>query len=435
MIFKNKEDVNLVLRKRYHRIQKYIVNVMVSNQQSIEACAANCVRNMAQVNLLGMNDRILLRIFDCFGVYELCDVAKTCVRFKQIADQSFATKFGKITMRAGNHKAEKVFRSFGHLIDTLDIDITVHEQYNFALLVRTCSRKLRNLNLWMNQRHPFSLDSDVLERLKLLFSNLQCLEIHCGEFFDQQTTMELLSSCSNLETLSIDCTSNSYDVWNRLSIPFQKLRELKFYLNLSLNDAGLGNLLASNRNINKLYLDECTRLTANAINIIVHFLPNLEELSLGLLQNIHPMYLQQLVRLRCLKNLVIILGAALPLIEIIRVSNIQIESLELWYVDITDAHIGSICGLQSIRKLVLSSNVQDSHLNILAANLSLLTEFHLGYSDLLTVDGLENMLFHAKRLTHLTLTHITKVRPSDKQRLLDFAERYLDKTDLTISFD
>lgn len=434
VFFENAEDTRAVLRKRYHRIEKYIVAVDVANEETIRVNMANCSPNRYLAQFSDMNDATMLKIFNCLSITDLCGVAKTCMRFKKVADHSFTLKTDEITWRAGDLNARQVFQSFGHLITRLDIDITAPEDCNFELLTQVCSTRLRQLSLWMNGSRYFSLNKNTIVKLKILFSHLQYLRIHCCEFFNLATTKELMISCVNLESLTISCTSFACDEWNHLNIRFPKLQELKFHLNSAINDTGLHRLLALNRNIRRLYLDECTALSSNAIRIIVNILPNLEEISLGLLQNIHPVDLQPLGQLIWLTSLVIILDRALPLINVFRVAKIPIENLELWYVNINNSHIESISDIPSITKLILSRDVQDSHLPVLAANLPLLNELRLGYSAAVTVQGLENMLFHAHNLTSLTLTNIKWVKAVDKQRLLDFAKRY-DKKHLTIEID
>ena len=214
---------------------------------------------------------------------------------------------------------------------------------------------------------------------------------------------------------------------------------MKFYLNHAINDNGLDLLLACNPNIKKLYLDECTNLTAKTIEIIGRRLPNLEELSLGyLLQKLGVQHLRPIGELKRLNSVNVILGPALPLIHVLCAMEMRIENLMLWYVDVNDAIIERILNMKTIQNLTIYSNervmnyIRDGHLELLARNLPALTVMRLGYSDQVTIDGLKTFLFYAKNLTLLALTNIRNVTPENKHDLLNWASH---RPHLTIDFN
>lgn len=227
--FESADDVRTVLRKRYHRIENYILNVESAGDQPIESKSRE-----TPAQFLDLDDDSLLKIFHELDKIELCDVANTCTRFKKIAEQIFLSEFD-----SGNHVAEgeinndvkKLFETFGALMT--NIRIGFHENKSqadvFKFIARCCGDKLlylRIVNFELSDGNCRWLDDDTKTKLKSLFSHLQFLDLHGGQFFDFATAKEMLAMCFNLKTLWIFDPSN--DTWNNLDIHFPKLQELRF---------------------------------------------------------------------------------------------------------------------------------------------------------------------------------------------------------------
>lgn len=436
---KSLDAIGSILSKRYHRIQNYIVTVELATDE--EPFDSSILRNllMKQTPFVELNSKVLAKIFNHLNVNDLCAIANTCTRFAKIAQRNFADKFNKITWRAGDMNAMNVFKAFGRLITSLDVDVIEPQNAFLDFITEHCGYKLTHLNLWTQSHDHIPLTEGTLIKLKLLFSQLYRLDIYCNKLFDWETTKNVFASCLELKSLALNCTTVMNFEMNRMNIQFPKLQELKFYLNHAINDNGLDLLLASNPNIKKLYLDECTNLTAKTIEIIAHRLPNLEELSLGyLLQKLGVQHLRPIGELKRLNSVNIILGPVLPLIHVLCVMEIHIENLMLWYVDVNDAIVERILNMKTIQSLTIYSNehvmnyIQDGHLELLARNLPALTVLRLGYSDQVTIDGLKRFLFYAKNLTLLTLTNIRNVTTENKNDLLNWASH---RPHLTIDFD
>lgn len=415
--FKRLEDVETVLEKRYHRIQKYILSVELFTEKASDSDWL-VTKMTVPVQLLSLSEVLLSRIFDYLVIDDLCAVAETCTKFKQLSDPVFSSKFDKLTLRARDLVASKAFMKFGHLITDLDVDLTEPQSDYLDFIIDICGKNLRNLSLWMNGEGSAPLNRNTKKKLMWMLSHLQRLEIYCQKFFDSETMKDLFSSCSTLESLSINSTSIADTVWNRINVRFPQLNELKLHLNIAINDNGFGTLLASNPSIKKLYVDECTGLSSHAINIIVHYLPGLEELTLGLLQGECENDIRSLGGLKCLKSLRILLGQALPAMNVVYEAGIQIESLDLWYIHLSDAHIARLSTMLSIKELsIFSSSLEDAHLKVIAEKLPLLTKLMLGYSKHVTIDGLENMLLNAKRLSSLYLRNMKNIDEAGESHL------------------
>lgn len=401
------EDAENVLKKRYHRIQNYILSV-----EPFDSIKTAANQNTAD------KQNVWHKIFDYLDVIDLCAIANTCTQFKKLGEHVFSSKFDKITWRSGNQNADDIFNTFGHLISSLDVDIVEPCDMHFDRIASKCGKNLRNLSIWMNGEYCAPLNFNTLYSVKVLFTQLQQLDINCHKFFDYYTALELLASCSMLESLSINCTLASDQICNRIDINFPQLKEIKLQLNATINDIGLEMLLTCNPNIKKLYIDECPRLTAKSIEIVSRCAPWLEEITLGPLQNYCPFQLRHFGQLYCLKRLQILLDPALPLMNVIYDAGIQIERLELWYVNMTETLIKQLTNMKSIKELTICSyNVTDKHLKVIAENLPLLCELRLAYSVHVTVDGLINMLCSAQNLTVLDLTNMKSINEANKQHL------------------
>lgn len=406
------EDAENVLKKHYHRIQNNILSVdqydvsMIDNQ------------NAAGKPFSPLNPKMWQKILNHLDVIDLCATANTCTQFQKLGEQVFSSKFDKITWHAGNQNADDIFSTFGHLISSLDVDIVEPYDLHFNHIAGKCTTNLRNLGIWMNGEYNAPMHSNTLLGLKVLFSQLQQLEINCRQFFDYNTAMQLLTCCSMLESLSINCLSSSDLVWNNISINFPQLKQLKFQLNATINDIGLEVLLTCNPGIKKLYIDECPNLTANAIEIIARCVPWLEDLTLGPLQNYCPTLLHSFSMLYYLKSLQILLDPALPLMSVIYNAGIQIEHLELWYVSINGALIEQLTCMKSIKELtIFSYSVTDHHLEMIAEQLPFLGELRLAHSEHVTIDGLTNMVCSAQNLTVLHLSNMKNINESNEQHL------------------
>lgn len=435
---KNLDAIGSILSKRYHRIQNYIVTVeLATDEQPFES---SILRNllMKQTPFVELNSNLLTKIFTNLNINDLCAIANTCTRFEKIAQQIFANKFNKITWRAADMNAMNVFKTFGRLITSLDVDVIEPQNEFLDFITENCGYKLSHLNLWMQSDDHIPLTKGTLIKLKLLFTQLHRLDIYCNKLFDWDTTKDVFASCLELRSLAINCTTVMNFEMNRMNIQFSKLEELKFYLNHAIDDNGFDILLACNPNIKKLYLDECTNLTAKSIEIIGRRLPNLKELSLGyLLQKLSVEHLRPIGELKQLNTVNIILGPALPFLHVMCAMEMRIENLMLWYVDMYDAIIERILNMKSIRNLTIYSDervtnyIKDCHLESLARNLPNLTVMRLGYSDQVTIDGLKTFLFYAKNVTLLALTNIRNVTPENEHILLNWASH---RPYLTIDF-
>lgn len=417
--FKDLINFETIMLKRYHRIQKYIVSVVILSEHSDTLSAHN---SFIVRHILSLKNMLWSKIIDYLSIEDLCSVAETCVQLKQLSELVFSSNFDKMTVRAHDYNALKAFSIFGHLITELNVDLIEPPNIFLNFIADMCGKKLLRLSLYMNAKNGSHLDNNTKKKLMQMFSKLQHLEIHCHGFFDLSTTMDLLLSCLALESLTLNCISTSNTIWNEINVRLPQLKELKFHINLAINDKGLENWLTNNSNIKSLYVDECTNLTSYALDIIVHRLPILEKLTLGMLQNCHTENRMQLGKLK-IQSLGLLLGTALPTMNVIYEAGIPVESLELWYVHVNNAHIERLSSMKTIRELtIFSYTTKNSHLKMIADNLPQLTKLTLGHSLHVTVDGVEDMLLISKQLSSL---HLFAMNNIDRCRLRRFVTQHL----------
>lgn len=407
------EDAENVLKKRYHRIQNYIFTV--------EKYDVSRDKNAAGKRFFRVTEDNWYKILNDLDVIDLCAVANTCTALKSFGEVVFASKFDTITWRADDENANDIFKTFGHLITNLDVDIVKPCAVQFDLIVNKCTKNLRSLSIWMNALDQLLNDNTKLG-LQKLFSQLHQLNVNCWQFFDYTTAVQLLTHCAQLQSLSINCSSPFDPICNRININFTQLTKIKFQLNASINDAGLKMLLSFNPHLKKLYIDECPLLTAKSIEIIAHCVPWLEELTLGPLKNFSQADLYPIGGLYGLKRVQILFEHVTPLMNVINDAGILIESLTLWYVSVNDAVIEQLARMKSIKVLfIFSCTITNQQLKIIAEKLPLLTELRLAGSEHVTIDGVADMLYVTPNLSALHLNNMKNIE--DNNRLLTLVER------------
>lgn len=157
---------------------------------------------------------------------------------------------------------------------------------------------------------------------------------------------------------------------------------------------------------------------AKSIEIIARCAPWLEDITLGPLQNHYPFELHHFGKLYCLKSPQFLLDPVLPLMNVINDAEIQIDRLELWYVNVTTPIIKQLRNMISIKKLtIFSYNITDTHLKMIAENLPFLSELRLAHSVHITVNRLANMLCSAQNLKVLHLTNMKNINEANEQHL------------------
>lgn len=276
--FKLAESARNVLQKRYHGIAKHVVSVKPANDQPIES-DLNRVFRAASAQLTDLDDECLMIIAEHLDELGLCAMAKTSIRFKRFAEQSFSNskKFDLFALYPCYDKDapdKAVFKAFSHLITKLKLTCVNYYQDEdknpIEYLTKYSCDRLKYLVLVLGcSGNCVILDNNTKEELKLIFSRLNHLEFDNNNFLDSQTTKDLLSSCSELVSITAGSTEMYRDIY------FPKLQKLQLVLYDSKEE--FKTMLASNPSIGKLKF-WVTKLTLQALAIITRYLLNLEKL-------------------------------------------------------------------------------------------------------------------------------------------------------------
>lgn len=283
--YENDESASFVLRKRYHRIEKYIVTVTMVTDTNTERDDPTC--------LMDLDDNYWLEVFGKLDINSLHSVANTCTRFKKLAYQTFSKHVHcKIISGEITDDTIKRFATFGKMMDRVEINLWDDSQQKraFDIITKYCGNKLRVLKL--ANKAPASnkipLDNDTKMKLKALFFHLTELHIDHNMLFGEETTKELMSSCSNLTALHLHNIHSDY-AWNKLDIKLPNLKKLRITWCSFINDAGLHCLLFNNPTIKSLKLENCNNLSPNAFHQLIKYVPQMDDISLNLFErNIGP---------------------------------------------------------------------------------------------------------------------------------------------------
>lgn len=197
----------LLLRKQYHGIARHVVSVQPANDQSIQSEPKRILLK-ASAQLQDLDDECLMKIIKHLDAFGLCAAAKICVRFKRLAEQVFlhSKKYDKIAlekfifnMRNTDYAAnETLFRTFSHLIRKHKIAFWYDELEYFSKY--PCDH-LTHLELSFHA--CCVIHKNTNDKLKLIFSRLHHLGFASNGELDSNTINELLSSCSELKSITI----------------------------------------------------------------------------------------------------------------------------------------------------------------------------------------------------------------------------------------
>lgn len=140
---------------------------------------------------MNLNDHCILEILERLPLADLCSMAETCVRVKQLCELIFRLKYRHFNMELlarDNNKirikqAQNLFSNFGHLIQSLNV-----------------SRKLFAFDLPL--RNPFSGQRRLLKLIQNhCLSSLETLTL--GHFWlDPETIIESMPIFKRIQTLN-----------------------------------------------------------------------------------------------------------------------------------------------------------------------------------------------------------------------------------------
>lgn len=101
----------------------------VDESRATGASADDSLDSPLGLSLVGLHDYGLLNIFERMSIRDLCEVARTCVRFNGLAKAAFRVKYARFAIHLNNGwtmpAIEALFMEFGELIKWLRLDVNM----------------------------------------------------------------------------------------------------------------------------------------------------------------------------------------------------------------------------------------------------------------------------------------------------------------------
>lgn len=303
--------------------------------------------------LLDLDDDCLFAIFGFISIIDLCSIAQTSVRLNEIGSQMFDSQhqgfvFNKTTAKT-TFEARKLFQIFGSQMLQLDIDFHLCVTYASDVMdavIRYC-RKLECLYL---RSYKVPDNKNKIAGMAKLFRNLQTLNIEnvSIEGFDLTTDNIIVTPSGNLmQFFDCKCLVNlvlngCYD-FKRITFEsyFPNLQHFT-YTSAALNDDKyIDGFIFRHKHLKSFSLnseDDPGDFDWHfpALNVIPVNCKDLEKIEFGLGFSEHPAetvtFLQNLSRLRKLRNLKMFSGVDEVVIKELPNFRNKLEVLDLSYV-------------------------------------------------------------------------------------------------------
>lgn len=397
---KDERNTAAVLRNRHHKIGNYIFGIEDASKRSTDPQNHKRAKhNHSTTNMLDLNDECLSKIFQFMNDYDLCRISDTCVRFKKLAELAFSIKH-----KAGYNIANDedtmistenhiVLQHFGDLIECLNVDwcYEIKESAVWKSAVKNCSKLL---HLYLHAYNAGGCKFDWYEIIPI-FPKLKSFYLSSsGKFTIYANHFHPVAS--NLQKLSLNGINISFeDSSASMAKCFPNLKQFSYY-EKEFN----GNAINQLCKINSL-----THLS------MIHVKIDLVQLTNCLVENEVP-------------------------IESIIIN----KHFYAIYIDI-DEFVGGLTKLKGIKILKFKNfeKFTDNHLLRISKTLPLLRNFELKDSELISIDGIKEMMRFANGLKEALFVvknnlTIKKFRQSDYTTLLNLVKKPMNKKKLTISF-
>lgn len=248
--FARPEAASSALQCRAHKINGREVNVAIADswhqEKPLERSNNHKAKpvelpieltNQTGTYLLDVNDDCLYEIFShkSLSIMDLCSVAETCTRLKDVATIIFAKsyktcQFNDLSLNT-IHEMRRMLLNFGSSIT----DLTIGPSYDFErqfdgmsarvldLVIRCCSKSLESLRL-----KDYEISDHLIGKLRPMFGKLKLLHIEDG--YINGDGKQLLASCKSLVELKVINLEND-EIGMIFENKFPKLESFKYQKN------------------------------------------------------------------------------------------------------------------------------------------------------------------------------------------------------------
>lgn len=368
-----------------------------------------CIRSATTIQ--DLNDHVLRETFQNLSDLQLSVMADVCSDFKRNAAAEFAHRYKKrgfnVIVVRHNHTFEigaegedvflwqlsSILRNFGHLINSLTYHCCRNEgrspvwtpQPAIEKIVQHCSATLARLNfMWMD------FPTDMIPKMQVLLTRVQTLELVDCRWESPMYASEMLSFCSELQTLSISC----YRSWpfTAQSVAFLKLKSLE--LSGHVETKSIRIFLGGCPQLNEIKIQPHLEISSEIFSSIVEYSPQIEKINLLHFEVDHRA--EFIENARMLKHLTALKYLALdcqetlfsPVIKDIVEADVPLEYLQLKDFIPDRQLIGGIVELKKLKGLSLVGDLDKSDILEIVRNLNELNQISL-WANLLPADLVE----------------------------------------------
>lgn len=433
--FDNPESATKVIAKYKHYIGGITVKAKAAHYHHQSRPRFKVSTADSPCNILDkLNEHCLMEIFEYLSVPDLCAVGNVCSDFRAVAKKVFSIQCPIV--RTNFTRNWSLFRLFGPEIKTIQVNFRFNDEVVdnriLDLMATYCSEPSCALNKITISN--WKIKGEFVERLKLIFSRIQVLEVFDAP--NNGTVAQLLSNCNEL----IDLRLTGVDFGGISKIVFPKLETMYIAMTPGLNDYMINRFSESHPHLKELTIDSWTgKLTPKAFRNLGL---NLRKVHLIGVIDISTTYVDSMLKhLKRLKNLKS-LGLNCLSLSADTVFNVLIEEdLPVEELHLTDFNFDStfLSGIKSMKhlKMINFSDVEWDDENLLMEMVKAhpqLQSISLHSIGDVTVNLIKELVKLAPKLEHMELdvTDYESIDSDDFTSIVKSIKSRLNKTKLKI---
>lgn len=345
------------------------------NRPKAETSKSSGRKIAKSTTIYDLNDFVIRKIFGYLSDFDLFNVADACSLFRENAQAAFHHRYRSdsfnISVCSNDesvfwndtqvhlhlHRLPAILRIFGSSMRSLGIALNKyahkHSQKVIELIVQYCGMTLTELSL-----AHFELSVELVPVMRPLLSRLQKLQLFWCFWLPDLAESDMLSSCTNLHTLSISGKSGCDPLYSQAQFP--KLESFTLSGCNKSHSGTIEDFLTKNPQLKEFAITSCSFVDIDVFQSIANHTPQIERVTFlfnGSLMG-HGQaseYAADLKRLTALKSLKIECKAwLLPLITELAAAHIPLEHLALWNCKLSGSGIvNEIAELSQLKKLEL----------------------------------------------------------------------------------
>lgn len=243
VIFRQAESATKALSTECHTIGDHKIRVAIAKSKLSKKLLKHELTEAT--TFLSLNDDCLYEIFSSLDTVDLCSLAVTCSRFKDIAERIFS-KTGKLSIVERWDDSRLILATFGSLISELRIGGRFSNKKNIHLLnlaTGCCSDNLETLILY-----DIVIPRWLMFKLKPLLKNIKTLLIEYCTI--KSVDKEFFASCESLVQLKVNRPKSGEEEFI-IENTYPKLERLAFYPD---DDSDLEEFIKRHPNLKSLCL-------------------------------------------------------------------------------------------------------------------------------------------------------------------------------------